>query len=93
MLIIPFIENAFKHVAGERGDGAIAIRITIDGDRVTFVCSNRYAPRPAAPAAPSGLGNALMRRRLELLYPERHTLAFTDHDGRFTVTMTVDTVT
>jgi hypothetical protein len=96
MIFIPFIENAFKHAASPRSGDAIAIRFQVDGSRVAFHCSNRYRPGGDGTSADhydmgkGGLGNELIRRRLALLYPERHTLEVADHDERYTVRLQVD---
>jgi len=74
MLFLPFIENAFKHV-GRKGKGAIKIHFKLDEEKVTFDCENRYDPTAKAlPEGSGGLGNGLIRKRLLLLYPDRHTL-------------------
>ena len=74
MLFLPFIENAFKHAA-RKEEGAIRIRFTFDDERVIFDCENRVDPKaPTLPEASGGLGNGLIRKRLQLLYPGRHTL-------------------
>jgi sensor histidine kinase YesM len=74
MLFLPFIENAFKH-ATKKEEGAIRIRFTLDKERVIFDCENRFDPKaPTLPEASGGLGNSLIRKRLQLLYPGRHTL-------------------
>src|ERR1700722_19835227 len=74
MLFLPFIENAFKH-ATKKEEGAIRICFTLDKERVIFDCENRFDPKaPTLPEASGGLGNSLIRKRLQLLYPGRHTL-------------------
>ncbi|MEP6835484.1 MAG: histidine kinase [Gemmatimonas sp.] len=92
MLLIPFVENAFKHAAGERDDNAIAVAIVVEQSALTFVCSNSYQrtsmPRPLndnGALAVGGLGRALMQQRLELLYPRAHVLAVSDSNYRYSV--------
>jgi len=70
MLFLPFIENAFKH-AEKRGDDAIGICIVLGEGRIVFDCKNRYR---GGAAEGGGLGNGLIRKRLSLLYPGKHTL-------------------
>ncbi|HEX4383850.1 MAG TPA: histidine kinase [Myxococcales bacterium] len=86
MLLIPFVENAFKHAAGQHEDGAIAVRIAVEARQLELVCANRYGERPAG----GGLGNELMRRRLALLYPHRSTLELSDRDGTYTARLRID---
>jgi two-component system LytT family sensor kinase len=80
MLFMPFIENAFKH-AEKRSDNAILIRFVLGAEQIVFACENKYNPNvPAGPDSDGsrdsdgGLGDNLIRRRLSLLYPGRHTL-------------------
>lgn len=89
MLFIPFIENAFTHAAGQRGDGSVAITVAVDGARLAFRCANAHGPAGAQGAA-RGLGNPLMADRLALLYPGRHRLALADDGRTFTVDLTID---
>jgi two-component system LytT family sensor kinase len=89
MIFIPFVENAFKHAESVRGDDAISIRIEIVDGGAVFHCSNRHDGEGKGRNR-GGLGNELIRRRLELLYPERHRLEITDHDARYTVLLSID---
>jgi two-component system, LytTR family, sensor kinase len=89
MLFLPFIENAFKH-AGKKEDGAIRIRFTFNNGQVTFDCENRYDPKtPTLPDAGGGLGNELIRKRLQLLYPGRHTLQVNAGRDNYKATLTL----
>lgn len=104
MLFIPFIENAFKH-AEKKVDNAISIRFTFLPDTITFVCENKYRMDTASRevgghAAPvsggvdaesgGGLGNELIRRRLSLLYPDRHQLDISAVGNIYKVTLTLN---
>ena len=84
MSFIPFIENAFKHSAGQRDDGTITSRVVIGAGQVRFECRNRHGTEPTNGSS-GGLGNDLIRRRLELLYPGRHSLEVSDRDDVYTV--------
>jgi two-component system, LytTR family, sensor kinase len=93
MLFIPFIENAFKH-ADKRVDKAIRIRFVLEPERIIFDCQNRYdaaAPNnPDNPAGHGGLGNSLIRKRLMLLYPDRHTLDIDMGNELYKATLTIN---
>ena len=89
MLFLPFIENAFKH-AGRKEEGAISIRFRLDREKVVFDCENRYDPKaPTLPEANGGLGNGLIRKRLLLLYPGRHTLQVNAGPDTYKATLTL----
>lgn len=90
MTLIPFIENAFKHTEDRKDDGAIASRVAIDGHRVRFECVNHCHPSPRAADA-GGIGQALIRQRLALLYPGRHVLEAGVQGDRYRVSLTIET--
>lgn len=90
MVFIPFLENAFKHAASSRTETDIAVEVRIEGRRVHFRCANRHRGGASPAPEPGGLGNALMARRLELLYPGRHALEVADDGGTYTVRLSVD---
>jgi two-component system, LytTR family, sensor kinase len=90
MVFIPFLENAFKHAASSRAGTDIAVEVRIEGRRVHFVCANRHRGAAGPAAEPGGLGNPLTARRLELLYPGRHTLEVADDGGTYTVRLCVE---
>jgi LytS/YehU family sensor histidine kinase len=85
MLFIPFIENAFKHAENKKVENAIVIHFIIDSGTIRFVCENVYAPSVSLKPEHSGLGNELIRRRLELLYPNKHSLSVEDINGTYKV--------
>ncbi len=72
MVFIPFIENAFKHATNKKIDGAIIITLLIEAQSVTFTCENKF--NPLTKNETNGLGNELIQKRLQLLYPDKHHL-------------------
>lgn len=86
MLLIPFVENAFKHGTGWVTDPYITIRLRLDGVTLYFSVENRYNPdQPEPKDHQSGIGLANVRKRLPLLYPGRHLLRITDEGGIYSV--------
>ena len=78
LLLLPLIENAFKH--GDLAARPLAVHISLmlaaDG-RLRFSVLNHVAPADAEwelPELPGGVGLVNLRRRLELLYPGRYIL-------------------
>jgi sensor histidine kinase YesM len=74
MVFIPFIENAFKHSNNKKLKDAINIEIDIDNDQITMQCENKIDPNRHTKIESNGLGNALISKRLNLIYPGLHTL-------------------
>jgi LytS/YehU family sensor histidine kinase len=86
MLMIPFVENAFKHGVGLVRDPKIDITVHYDEHALTFVVRNKV---PAGPDTDkdnsSGIGLPNVKRRLELLYPGSHELEIKTEGEWFTV--------
>jgi two-component system LytT family sensor kinase len=94
MLFLPFIENAFKHTEKKAGE-AIRIRFELQHHRIVFDCENRCRRRIAGAVSPDadaagGLGNSLIRKRLDLLYPGKHHLAIDAGEDRYKATLILE---
>jgi hypothetical protein len=88
MLLIPFVENAFKHGTGYTRHPAINIQLTLHSDLLTFDVQNQFDNDPAASKDEnSGIGLANVRSRLDLLYPGRYTLTIRDRLNVFYITL------
>src|SRR5450432_1920080 len=87
MIFIPFIENAFKHAENKKEDNAINIQVNIENEEIRFTCQNKYSQLLSIEAAHSGLGNELIKKRLALLYPGRHSLAINNENGVYSVVL------
>lgn len=87
MLLLPLVENAFKHGQSSAGY-TVKIKADIDrGGHLHFqVCNTVPKRRPRKHSgANQGIGLANVRRRLELLYPQRHEFKIDCQEERFTV--------
>src|SRR5579875_760125 len=83
LLLITFVENAFKHGISYAQPSAINIAITVVDKTLTLVVSNPLITNNTFAANGIGLKNA--KRRLELLYPHQYTLAITEEHNLYTV--------
>jgi two-component system LytT family sensor kinase len=80
LLLIPFVENALKHGVVNQAAHPVDIQLTLPAaDRLEFTVSNRINQHQKD--ATTGVGLPNIRRRLELLYPGRHTLTV-HNDGQ-----------
>ena len=86
MILVPFVENAFKHGLTTRQPCTITIRIRVDGDVVDLEVVNLLLPQKAAQRGnPSGIGMANTRQRLDHSYAGRYALTVAERDGRHRV--------
>jgi len=75
MLLIPLIENAFKHGIGLIDDPEINISLAVEGDRLTLEVRNKYNHYTTeVKDKVAGIGLKNLTRRLKLLYPDRHEM-------------------
>ncbi len=88
-LFIPFVENAVKHNPDIENESYTHIEFDIRENEFCFRCANSKPAIPLAKSKVGGLGLQNIRRRLELLYPNQHTLSITDEEKQFTVLLTI----
>ncbi|WP_157716134.1 sensor histidine kinase [Roseivirga echinicomitans] len=85
MLFLNFVENAFKHGDNvENGRVMIEIRMSVMERRMDFTCSNSIVAGKKQGNV-LGVGIANVKRRLELIYPERHELTIGQTENLFSV--------
>ncbi|HWK04604.1 MAG TPA: histidine kinase [Puia sp.] len=90
LLLTPFVENAFKHIS-HHTDQRNFVRVDLRREKNIFhfvVENSRERPNSQAapaPALPGGIGLNNVKRRLALLYPEKHELKIQDNDATFKV--------
>lgn len=85
-LLLPFVENAFKHLShfGEDRRNEVHIDLAKQNGTLEFVVRNTTEAAESS-AAVGGIGLANVKRRLELLYPQKHALKAEEKDGWFAV--------
>ena len=88
MLLIPFVENAFKHGTGLKQKGEINIDLKAYNKSLEFTVSNLYdSTMQQLKDKTSGIGLQNVRRRLDLLYKEGYTLSLDDKNGYYSVVL------
>lgn len=84
LLLMAFIENAFKHGVNPDEDSAISIDISIDGHKLSlFVKNNKVGAKNREEFEGIGLENT--KERLQYFYPGKHELTIADEDKTFSV--------
>ncbi len=88
LLLMSFVENAFKHGVSKNTPSIIDIAISIGPQSVKLLCKNQiFAHSNELPRTGVGLENT--RHRLNHLYPGRHTLTITEADGFYIVDLQI----
>ncbi|MEP6725909.1 MAG: histidine kinase [Bacteroidota bacterium] len=91
MLLIPFVENAFKHGTGMIEDAQIDIDLEAEKNILQFTVSNKYNPASAEiKDKTSGIGLTNVKRRLNLLYGKNHTLTISTNDNWFVASLKIN---
>jgi two-component system sensor histidine kinase LytS len=90
MLLIVFVENAFKHLGSIRGEhSCVEVNINRHNDVLEFHCSNTMDTNPKPEAnlemGKSGIGLQNAKKRLALIYPKKHELTITQKNLEYTV--------
>ncbi|GAB2798993.1 histidine kinase [Rhabdobacter roseus] len=83
MLLLPFVENAFKHGAAQsETDCWIQLQLSRRGNQLVFSAENSIPDVPPKPSTP-GLGLANLKKRLEFLFPGHYELITLREEGQF----------
>lgn len=89
MLLIPFIDNAFKHGSRNHQPG-IEISLFADNNLIRFeVCNYLRKHLQTTEGQFSGIALSNIRRRLELMYPNRHELIIKEENDQFKVILMI----
>jgi len=88
LLLIPFIENAFKFGINPEISSMIKIQLNIDNHQLTMIVFNKKVSRNAK-LMESGTGLRNVQKRLQLIYPEEHTLVIQESDQDFKIELTL----
>ncbi len=81
MILITFVENAFKYGTSSDTDCTVRIHIRVDENNLRLETENAVMRRREGES--QGIGIANCRKRLELLYPGRYDLQTGEADGRY----------
>ena len=88
LLLLPFVENAFKHGTHPTQDCFISLTIEIENGRLYFSINNSLIKNKRVVKTHVGLENT--KRRLFLLYPDRHSLKIKSDEATYQVKLEID---
>ena len=90
MLLIPFVENAFKHGTGYADHPFIDISLTVRNGLLVFGVKNTFDKvADSSKDETSGIGLSNVSSRLMLLYPDRHELVIHQDNNLFSINLTL----
>jgi len=89
LLLITFVENAFKHGISYKDKSFINIKFDIKDDRLIFICENSNHDNKNNNKGGVGLENA--RKRLELLFPNNYVLDIKNEENTFHLHLDIPT--
>jgi len=87
LILLPFVENAFKHGIDNHGKGYIRMKLVASQNKIEFTLINSRFPDRVASQEHKGIGLENVKRRLEHLYPEKHSLEIRVTDVEYGVEM------
>ena len=84
--MIVFIENAFKHSqSGQSSNIEIDVSIKVEDSVLEFHCKNNFEHVQSLDTVAKGIGLQNVQKRLEILYPKKHTLEITEKENSYDV--------
>lgn len=91
MLLLPFVENAFKHGISLANPSYVIIGVDADKKRLHFSVRNSLHGRKDSTREDTrGMGLRNARRRLELLYGDKHDLSIESRDREYSVSLVLE---
>ena len=89
LLLVIFVENAFKHGISYRTKSFVEISLQPHGDRLLFSCRNSRPEIKHDENMKGGVGLSNVRRRLDLLFPADYTLDIKETEDIYTVKLEI----
>ncbi|HEX6191453.1 MAG TPA: histidine kinase [Chitinophagaceae bacterium] len=91
LLLLPFLENAFKHGTSEQLEKSW-LSIDISVEKFTLRCKIVNSKNEVVPVSPDGIGIQNVKQRLLFLYPHKHELKLKDEGNFFVVSLVIELV-
>ena len=85
LILIAFVENAFKYGISTKERSIIYFELVAKPDSINFTAKNDIKAKKQEHEENSGIGLQNTKRRLELLYPQKHELSVTEENNQFIV--------
>lgn len=89
LMLIIFVENAFKHGISYREESFIDIKLRVENKRLLFSCCNSKPTQVQRTNEKGGMGLQNVRQRLELLHDDDYTLDISDGEKTYEVKLDI----
>lgn len=89
LVLLPFLENAFKHGVNPESASQIDIQISVSDDYLYMHVFNLKVPHINNPEHRTGFGLENSKKQLQLLYPNHHELTIDDKEHSFAVNLKI----
>ena len=89
LLFISLVENAFKHGVSATTTTTLSFSLRVEGNTIIFRSENTKIPTQESLYS-SGIGIDNLKKRLTLLYPERHQYTIEEKEGKYMAQLTID---
>lgn len=91
LILIPFVENAFKFGLKLEKESIINIQLHLKNNVLKFEVENtNFTKVNPQNSIESGIGLENVKRRLELIYPNKYDLKISDNKDKFSVKLKID---
>jgi len=91
LLFIHLLENTYKHSPAKLDTGSIKVSVSVGDSSLVFNCENPLGNKTDnLLEEPGGIGLANVQKRLQLLYPEKHTLEIGKTETHFRVQLKIN---
>ena len=89
LLFISLVENAFKHGVSATTTTTLSFSLRVEGNTIIFKSENTKIPTQESLYS-SGIGIDNLKKRLTLLYPDRHQYTIEEKEGKYIAQLTID---
>ncbi len=90
LILIPFIENAYKHGVNAEDNSIIKIKIETSENQLFLFVKNNKVFVQRSEESESGIGVENTKNRLQMIYPGKHKLVIENAEKEYTVSLTLD---
>lgn len=91
LLFISLIENAFKHGISATEKSELHFDLKVEGEAIVFHSKNSNFPKDSEDQSGSGIGLENLKKRLSLLYPNRHQLTISSNQETYQTDLRINT--